>query len=71
MLPFRHGSMSDNIYVPYLGFESKGSVREYIFCVREAPSGPREFILTIANESFRLAPGALSGCARVEAQQII
>ena len=65
MLPFRHGPISDNLYFQHVGFESEGSVRRYTFCVREAPSGPREFILTIANESFHLAPGALSGCARV------
>ncbi len=44
--------MSDNIYVQYVGFEAKSSVRQYIFCVREVPNEPREFILTIANEAF-------------------
>ena len=71
MLPFRHGPISDNIYFQYVGFESEASVRRYIFCVREAPSGPREFIRTIESESFRLSPGALSGCARIEVQSTI
>lgn len=44
--------MSDNIYVQYVGFEAKASVRQYIFCVREVPNEPCEFILTIANEAF-------------------
>jgi len=44
--------MGDSIYVQYVGVESKGSVRQNIFCVRTAPSEPREFVLTIANESF-------------------
>ena len=44
--------MSDEIYVQYVGFECKASVRQYVFCVRETPNEPREFILSIANEAF-------------------
>jgi hypothetical protein len=46
------GTVSDNIYVQYVGFEAMASVRQYIFCVREVSNEPREFILTIANEAF-------------------
>jgi hypothetical protein len=44
--------VSDEIYVQYVGFESKASVRQYTFCVRETSNKPREFILSIANEAF-------------------
>ena len=44
--------MSDKVHVQYIGFESRGSVREYTFRVMEASSEPRQFTLTIANEAF-------------------
>jgi hypothetical protein len=44
--------VSEEIYVQHVGFESKLSVRQYIFCVRETPSEQREFILSIANKAF-------------------
>jgi hypothetical protein len=40
------------VIVQYVGFETKGLVREYSFLVREPPSDPREFTLTIVNEAF-------------------
>ncbi len=46
------GTMSDKIYVQYLGFKGRASVREYTFCVWEVWNQRREFILTIANEAF-------------------
>jgi len=36
----------------YLGFESKGQVREYAFQVRYTKEDVREFTLTILNEAF-------------------
>ena len=44
--------MIDPIIVQYVGFEAKASVREYTFSVREPPSEPRAFTLSIANEAF-------------------
>ena len=44
--------MTDQIIVQYMGFESKGSVREYAFAVREAAREPCEYTVTIANEAF-------------------
>jgi hypothetical protein len=46
------GTMSDKIYVQYLGFKSKALVREYTFSVWEIWNQQREFTLTIANEAF-------------------
>lgn len=44
--------MSETAIIQYVGFESKALVREYSFLVREPPSEPREFTLTIVNEAF-------------------
>ena len=44
--------MSREILVQFVRFESKASVREYTFMVKEASADAREFILTIANEAF-------------------
>lgn len=44
--------MSDPIIVQYIGFEVKNLVREYTFAVREAPSEPQEYKLSISNEAF-------------------
>jgi hypothetical protein len=44
--------MSNEITVQFVGFESKGTVREYTFTVREPATEVREFTLTIANEAF-------------------
>jgi hypothetical protein len=44
--------MSHDIVVQFLGFESKETVREYTFKVREAPNEPREFTLSIDQVAF-------------------
>ena len=44
--------MSDPIIVQYVGFQAKTLVREYMFAVREVPSEPLQYTLTIANEAF-------------------
>ena len=44
--------MSEEITMEFIGFESKSMVREYIFTVREPSAKPRDFFLTISNESF-------------------
>ena len=36
----------------FVGFQVKTLVREYTFTVREPPSDPREFTLTIPNQAF-------------------
>lgn len=43
--------MNDGIIVQYRGFQTKQSVREYLFQVREA-GAEREFTLSIANDAF-------------------
>jgi hypothetical protein len=43
--------MNDGIIVQYRGFQTKQSVREYSFQVREA-GAEREFTVSIANEAF-------------------
>jgi hypothetical protein len=44
--------MSQDILVQFLGFQSKETVREYSFQVREAAHEPREFTLTIDQDAF-------------------
>jgi len=44
--------MGDNIFMQYLGFESKSQGREYTFQVRYSAEDVREFTLTISNEAF-------------------
>ena len=44
--------MSDAVLVQYIGFQVKGSVREYTFAVRDAATEPLRYTLTIANEAF-------------------
>ncbi len=41
-----------SVIVEYVGFVANAGGREYSFLVREAPNAPREFTLTIGNESF-------------------
>ena len=41
-----------SVIVQYVGFVTNPRGREYSFLVREAASAPREFMLTIGNESF-------------------
>jgi hypothetical protein len=44
--------MTDSIIVQYVGFQPKAAAREYTFAVREAPSEPLQYTLSIANEAF-------------------
>jgi hypothetical protein len=44
--------VSQAILVQFVGFESKETVREYTFAVREAQLEPREFKLTIDQNAF-------------------
>lgn len=41
-----------DILVQFVGFTSRLSVREYSFTVRESAEEPRDFKITIAQESF-------------------
>jgi len=41
-----------DLVIQYVGFEVKDLVREYTFAVRQAPSEPLEYTLSIANEAF-------------------
>lgn len=44
--------MSDPVNPRYVGFESKGAVREYAFTVRGTNGVSSEYFVTIANEAF-------------------
>ncbi len=44
--------MNREILVQFVRFESKASVREYTFTVREPSTDPREFTLSISNQAF-------------------
>jgi hypothetical protein len=44
--------MSTGVLMQFLGFESKETVREYTFQVRETAQEPREFRLTIDHTAF-------------------
>ena len=44
--------MSDRVVVQYVGFESKGAVREYAFTVRGTDGAFSEYFVTIANDAF-------------------
>lgn len=44
--------MSDAVHLQYVGFESKGAVREYAFTVRGTDGASSEYFVTIANEAF-------------------
>ena len=46
--------MSNEILVQFRGFESKETVREYAFEVREAQQEPREFKVTIDQSAFTM-----------------
>ncbi|HTP43824.1 MAG TPA: hypothetical protein VMJ13_04630 [Candidatus Acidoferrum sp.] len=41
-----------HIIVQFVGFQSKNSVREYTFTVREPSTEPREYTIAIPNEAF-------------------
>ena len=44
--------MIAEVIVQYVGFQVKSLVREYTFAVREVPSEPLQYTLTITNEAF-------------------
>src|SRR6516162_7599472 len=44
--------VSDAVVLQYLGFESKGAVREYAFTLRGADGASSEYFVTIANAAF-------------------
>ena len=44
--------MSDAVVLQYVGFESKGAVREYAFTLRGTDGASSEYFVTIANDAF-------------------
>lgn len=44
--------MSDRVVLQYVGFESKGAVREYAFSLRGTDGASSEYFVTIANDAF-------------------
>src|SRR5215467_2731842 len=44
--------VSDVVALQYVGFESKGSVREYAFTLRGTDGASSEYFVTIANDAF-------------------
>jgi hypothetical protein len=44
--------VSDAVHLRYVGFETKGAVREYAFTVGGADGASSEYFVTIANEAF-------------------
>jgi hypothetical protein len=44
--------VSNAIVLQYLGFESKGAVREYAFALRGADGASSEYFVTITNAAF-------------------
>jgi len=44
--------VSDAVVLQYMGFESKGTVREYAFRFRGTDGASSEYFVTIANEAF-------------------
>ena len=44
--------MDDPIILQYVGFETKGAVREYVFSRRRPGGEPSNYFVTIANEAF-------------------
>jgi hypothetical protein len=44
--------VSDRVVLQYVGFESKGAVREYAFTVRGTGGTSSEYFVTIANDAF-------------------
>ncbi|HTP69238.1 MAG TPA: hypothetical protein VMJ35_10080 [Dongiaceae bacterium] len=44
--------MSDTIVLQYVGFETKGAVREYTFTRRGSGGESSEYFVTIANDAF-------------------
>ena len=44
--------MSDAVVLQYVGFESRGEVREYAFTLRGTDGASSEYFVTIANDAF-------------------
>ena len=44
--------MSDALALRYVGFETKGAVREYTFSLRGTGGASSEYFVTIANDAF-------------------
>jgi hypothetical protein len=44
--------VSDAIVLQYVGFESKGTIREYTFALRGTGGASSEYFVTIANDAF-------------------
>src|SRR5262245_35643505 len=44
--------VGDAVVLQYMGFESKGTVREYAFRLRGTGGASSEYFVTIANEAF-------------------
>jgi hypothetical protein len=44
--------VSDVVVLQYVGFESKGAVREYAFTLRGTAGAFSEYFVTIANDAF-------------------
>jgi hypothetical protein len=44
--------MSKEVLVQFMGFQSKDTVREYTFQVRELSTDPREFTISIDQDAF-------------------
>lgn len=44
--------VSDAVVLQYVGFESKGAVREYAFTLRGTDGASSEYFVTIANDAF-------------------
>jgi len=44
--------VSDSVVLQYVGFESRGAVREYAFTLRGTDGASTEYFVTIANDAF-------------------
>ena len=44
--------VSDAVVLQYVGFESRGEVREYAFTLRGTDGASTEYFVTIANDAF-------------------
>jgi hypothetical protein len=44
--------VSDAIVLQYVGFETKGAIREYAFALRGTGGASSKYFVTIANEAF-------------------
>jgi hypothetical protein len=44
--------VSDAVALQYVGFETKGAVREYAFILRGTDGASSEYFVTIANDAF-------------------